>query len=117
MTCSQVWERLASNEERQNSISPKSNTTSISNLPTHISFSYDPSDNDDEVDDLLQDDRDDFQYVPVSSQSKLVQFQFLTFARQQQLNSNNDDEEENVILNQNMIEDQVEEEDECEQEV
>ncbi len=92
MTCSQVWERLASNEEHQNPTSPKSITTpstSTSSLPTHISFSYDPSD-DEEGENLPDDNKDDFQYVPVSSQSKLVQFQFLTFARQQQLEINND---------------------------
>ena len=95
MTCSQVWERLASNEEHHNPTSPKpvsATTTSTTSLPTHISFSYDPSDteergDEEEKEDLPQDDKDDFQYVPVSSQSKLVQFQFLTFARQQQLDA------------------------------
>ncbi len=51
MTCSQVWERLASHEEHQNPTSPKSITTpSTSTLPTHISFSFDPSDDDEEED-------------------------------------------------------------------
>ncbi|CAF3619259.1 unnamed protein product [Rotaria sp. Silwood1] len=123
VTCSQVWERLASNEEHQNSTSSKPNiipTTSTSSLPTHISFSYDPSDNDDEGDDIPQDNKDDFQYVPVSSQSKLVQFQFLTFARQQQLNLHSDDEEkDDTIIGPNMPEDDDEkeqEEEEIEQE-
>ncbi len=71
--------------------------TSTSSLPTHISFSYDPSDGEEEEgDDLLNNDKDYFQYVPVSSQSKLVQFQFLTFARQQQLDRNHDDDESNI---------------------
>jgi hypothetical protein len=117
VTCSQVWERLASNEEHQNPISPKPNitpTTSTSSLPTHISFSYDLSDNDEEGEDLPNDDKYEFQYVPVSSQSKLVQFQFLTFARQQLLTLNNDDDEEkedNTIITQNMQEDEEEEDD------
>ncbi|CAF3583318.1 unnamed protein product [Rotaria sp. Silwood1] len=123
VTCSQVWERLASNEEHQNSTSSKPNiipTTSTSSLPTHISFSYDPSDNDDEGDDIPQDNKDDFHYVPVSSQSKLVQFQFLTFARQQQLNLHSDDEEkDDTIIGPNTPEDDDEkeqEEEEIEQE-
>ncbi|CAF3195346.1 unnamed protein product [Rotaria sp. Silwood2] len=120
VTCSQVWERLASNEEHQNSTSSKPNitpTTSTSSLPTHISFSYDPSDNDDEGEDISHDDKDDFQYVPVSSQSKLVQFQFLAFARQQQLDLNSDDEEkDNTIINQNMQEDDEDDEKEQEEE-
>ncbi|CAF1403642.1 unnamed protein product [Rotaria sp. Silwood1] len=123
VTCSQVWERLASNEEHQNSTSSKPNITptiSTSSLPTHISFSYDPSDNDDEGDDIPQDNKDDFHYVPVSSQSKLVQFQFLTFARQQQLNLHSDDEEkDDTIIGPNMPEDDDEkeqEEEEIEQE-
>jgi len=132
VTCSQVWERLASNEEHQNPISPKSVTTSTSSLPTHISFSYDRSD-DEEREDLPNDDKDDFQYVPVSSQSKLVQFQFLTFARQQHLgltsddgnnekkdvDGDDDDEEEedkDTIIGQNMKEDEEENEEEEEQE-
>lgn len=107
MTCSQVWERLASNDEGHISTLPKptsptatapgSETTTIgpSRLPTHISFSYDSSQEDNEVhveqgedesDDTesMVNDKDDFQYVPLSSQSKLVQLQFLSFARQQQ---------------------------------
>jgi len=77
-TCSQVWERLASNEEHQNSTSPKSDKTppsTTSSLPTHISFSYDRCD-DEEEEDLPNDDKNDFEYVPISSQSKLVQFKF-----------------------------------------
>jgi len=118
---------LASNEEHQNSTSPKSirtPTPSASTLPTHISFSYDPSDNEDEGEDLPDDNKDDFQYVPVSSQSKLVQFQFLTFARQQKLelnsndgnneNNNDDDEEEedDTLKDQNMEEDEKEDDEE-----
>ncbi|CAF0859263.1 unnamed protein product [Rotaria sordida] len=122
VTCSQVWERLASNEEHQNSTSSQPNitpTTSTSSLPTHISFSYDPSDNDndDEGEEISHDDKDDFQYVPVSSQSKLVQFQFLTFARQQQLDLNSEDEEkEDTIIDQNMPEEDEDDDDEKEQE-
>jgi hypothetical protein len=104
------------------SISPKPSLTTelatldeatTSRLPTHISFSYesnsdnenddndvaaataaadDDDDDDDDETDLIHDHEKDFQYVPVSSQSKLVQFQYLTFARQQQLFSNSDDE-------------------------
>ncbi|CAF5142704.1 unnamed protein product, partial [Rotaria sp. Silwood1] len=78
------------------------------------------SDNDDEGDDIPQDNKDDFQYVPVSSQSKLVQFQFLTFARQQQLNLHSDDEEkDDTIIGPNTPEDDDEkeqEEEEIEQE-
>jgi hypothetical protein len=95
-------------------------------LPTHISFSYDPSDNEDEEQDILNENKDDFQYVPISSQSKLVQFQFLTFARQQQLelNSNDDnneknnddedddEEEEDTLIDQNMEEDDEEDQEE-----
>ncbi|CAF1492923.1 unnamed protein product [Rotaria magnacalcarata] len=118
VTCSQVWERLASNEEHQTSTSPKltiTPATSTSSLPTHISFSYDPSDNEDDREDLPHNDKDDFQYVPVSSQSKLVQFQFLAFARQQQLNLNSDDEQkQDKIVAQNLL-DSDEEDDEDEQ--
>ncbi len=95
-------------------------------MPTHISFSYDPSDNEDEEQDILNENKDDFQYVPISSQSKLVQFQFLTFARQQQLelNSNDDnneknnddedddEEEEDTLIDQNMEEDDEEDQEE-----
>jgi hypothetical protein len=118
VTCSQVWERLASNEEHQNPISPEistiitATTPGTSSVPTHISFSYDPSD-DDEGEDLSNDGKNDFKYVPVSSQSKLVQFQFLTFARQQQLDTTNDDNEEektNFNTEQYMQEDEEDEE-------
>ncbi len=97
-------------------------------MPTHISFSYDPSDNEDEEQDILNENKDDFQYVPISSQSKLVQFQFLTFARQQQLelNSNDDnneknndddeddddEEEEDTLIDQNIEEDDEEDQEE-----
>lgn len=130
MTCSEVWERLASNDESQVASLPKSTSpstgASTSRLPTHISFSYESSQ--DENDETLvaenpkqQDDKNDdddrhviedkgendedeeeddgwlsnakngFQYVPLSSQSKLVQFQFLTFARQQSYLLENED--------------------------
>jgi hypothetical protein len=59
VTCSQVWERLASNEEHQNSTSPKSITTSsTSTLPPYISFSFDPSD-DDEKEDTFTDQNEE----------------------------------------------------------
>ena len=115
MTCSQVWDRLASNEEHQNPISPKPVSPPTTSLPTHISFSYDPSDDDDEEEeeeDLSRDDKNDFQYVPVSSQSKLVQFQFLTFVRQQQLNIDNDGNDENNKEKQYYDSDDDEDEDE-----
>ncbi len=98
-------------------------------MPTHISFSYDPSDNEDEGEDLPDDNKDDFQYVPVSSQSKLVQFQFLTFARQQKLelnsnggnnennNDDDDDEEEDDTLKDQNMEEYEKENDEEQQEV
>ncbi|CAF3311741.1 unnamed protein product [Rotaria socialis] len=120
VTCSQVWERLASNEEHQTSTSPKPTitpTTSTSSLPTHISFSYDSSDNEDDREDLPHNDKDDFQYVPVSSQSKLVQFQFLAFARQQQLNLNSDDEQkQDKIVAQNLLDSDEDDEDEQQEE-
>jgi hypothetical protein len=54
VTCTQVWEWLASNAEHQNPASPKSITTpSTSTLPTHISFSFDPSDDDEEEDTFI----------------------------------------------------------------
>ena len=136
VTCSQVWERLASSEEHQNLTSPKPvitpTTSSTSSLPTHISFSYDPSDGEDEEgDDLLNNDQDDFQYVPVSSQSKLVQFQFLTFARQQldinddesnekQDSSDDDDDDEedegdDTLVGQDIEEDQNNDDDDSEE--
>lgn len=116
VTCSQVWERLASNEEHQNPISPKPVSAPTTSLPTHISFSYDPSDDDEEGENLPQDDKDDFQYVPVSSQSKLVQFQFLTFARQQQLTVDNGDHDENNKEKQYYDSDDDDEDDDDEEE-
>ena len=126
MTCSQVWERLASNEEHHNPTSPKPasapTTISTTSLPTHISFSYDPSDNEEEDDDdddekdLPQDDKDDFQYVPVSSQSKLVQLQFLTFARQQQLDADHDGEKNNKKNDYDSDDDDDDDEEEEEEE-
>ncbi len=121
---------MASNEEHQNLTSPKPITTpTTSSLITHISFSYDPSDDDEEEgEDLRNVDKDDFQYVPVSSQSKLVQFQFLTFARQQQLDIDNEDnekqdhsdddeeEDEDKLVGQNMEEDEEKADDEEEEE-
>ncbi|CAF1303591.1 unnamed protein product [Adineta steineri] len=98
VTCSQVWERLASNEEHQNSTSPKSvipPTASISVLPTHISFTYDPSDDEDNDNEEENLSTNNFQHLPVSSQSKFVQFQFLTFARQQHLDLNDDENKNN----------------------
>ena len=106
MTCSQVWERLASHEEQQNLTSPTGNgipnaasppASTSTNFPTHISFSYERSDDeDDDTANLINGDKNDFQYVPLSSQSKLVQCQFIAFARQQQFllenNSNYDDD-------------------------
>ncbi|CAF0755152.1 unnamed protein product [Adineta ricciae] len=113
VTCSQVWERLASNDEQQTTTSPKSTTsipasTTVSVLPTHISFSYDLSD-DEGGDEIVNEDKNDFQYVPVSSQSKLVQFQFLTFARQQNLDVNSDNDGSSV---NDSDEDEDEDEDE-----
>ena len=94
MTCSQVWERLASTEEPAACTSPEAiaAVATASSLPTHISFSYESSDDDDDAaEELTTDDGNTFQYVPVSSQSKLVQFQFLTFARQQLLTDTEND--------------------------
>lgn len=75
-------------------------TATTTNMPTHISFSYDRSDDDEDVNDddinPVDDEKSDFQYVPLSNQPKLVQCQFLAFARQQQflLSSDDDDSDE-----------------------
>ena len=138
MTCSQVWERLASSEDAPIPTSPKPTVASVSPqasiLPTHISFSYDPSDDEDgdgEVENLISNSKEHFQYVPLSSQSKLVQFQFLTFARQQQslLNGDldqtaekdntdsDDDDDDEAIADQHMDDDDQDEEEQQQGEV
>jgi hypothetical protein len=60
LTCSQVWERLASHEQHQNSTSRKSITTSsTSTLPPYISFLFDPSDDDEEEDTFTDQNQED----------------------------------------------------------